>query len=135
MDLHHCKNTAKLTLATLLFFITLAACNGGSAQTLRYGKKVHYAQGEPLDFPDLTLEFVGITEYPPSDLYPRSMYAYEFKASKEGESQLISWSSGTGDIGPTFFEISGKKFSLELALSDELGPLEKDELVVWRLKD
>jgi hypothetical protein len=44
---------------------------------------------------------------------------------------VVSWSSGTGDIGPVQFEIDGKRFLLELRQSDKLGKLQGNELVIW----
>jgi hypothetical protein len=43
---------------------------------------------------------------------------------------MISWSSGTGDIGPTIFHVGNEQFWLELKRSDKLGKLKDDELVV-----
>lgn len=129
------KKIIQFALTTFLLPIAVAACNQASAQHQKYGEIIQYAQGQPLHYPDLTLEFLGIKEHPPSDLYPRSMYAYEFEVSQGSLSQVISWSSGTGDIGPTYFELSGKTYALELALSDELGMLEKGELVLWRVDE
>ena len=132
MVLYILKNITKITLTTVLLLITVAACNRVSTKPPGYGVKIQYAQGQPLNFPDVTLEFVGKRESPPSEYYPRSMYSYDFKVSQGSQSQLISWSSGTGDIGPTLFELAGNRYALELAMSDKLGSLDEDELVSWR---
>lgn len=63
------------------------------------------------------------------------MYSYDFKVYQGSQSQLISWSSGTGDIGPTLFELAGNRYALELAMSDKLGILDENELVLWRVDD
>jgi len=97
-----------------------------------YGVNIHYAQGQPLNFPDITLEFVGKREAPTSSEYPRSMTFYDFKVYQSSRVQLVSWSAGTGDIGPTLFELAGNRYALELAMSDKLGALGEDELVLWR---
>ncbi|MCB0193465.1 MAG: hypothetical protein KDJ65_16070 [Anaerolineae bacterium] len=34
---------------------------------------------------------------------------------------------GTGDIGPTLFELAGNKYALELAMSDKLGNIAPQE--------
>lgn len=130
----HKKNT-RLTLTTVLLLISAAACNGSSTQGPGYGMKVQYTQGQALNFPDVTLEFAGKRETPPSPDYPRSIYHYDFKVYQGDQSKLISWSAGTGDIGPTRFELAGNTYALELAMSDELGPLEKNELVLWQVDD
>jgi hypothetical protein len=47
-------------------------------------------------------------------------------------SKTISWSSGTGLIDWTDFEVSGKNFALELRGSRKFGWLKENELVVSR---
>ena len=121
MALQLVKQITKTTLTTVLLLITVVACNRASTQQPRYGVKIQYAQGQPLDFPDVTLEFVGERESPASSDYPRSMTFYDFRVYQGSQAQLISWSAGTGDIGPTFFELAGNSYALELALSDKLG--------------
>ena len=97
-----------------------------------YGVRIHYAQGQLLNLPDVTLEFVGMRESPASSDYPRSMIFYDFKVYQGDQVQLVSWTAGTGDIGPTVFELAGHRYALDLAISDRLGALEADELVLWR---
>ena len=135
MVLYSVKNITKITLTTVLLLITVAACKRASTKPPRYGVKIQYAQGQPLNFPDVTLEFVGKRESPPSSDYPRSMYSYDFKVYQGSQSQLISWSSGTGDNGPTLFELGGNRYALELAMSDKLGVLDENELVLWQEDD
>jgi len=129
------KNIFKVTFTTVLLLITVVSCNHITTQQPSYGVKIQYVQGQPLSFPDIILEFVGKRESPPSDYYPRSMYYYDFKVYRDSQSQLISWSAGTGDIGPTVFELAGNRYALELAISDKLGILDENELVLWRLDD
>ena len=47
---------------------------------------------------------------------------------------MISWTTGTGVIDPTDFEIDGKRYLLELRHSDKLGKLQDNELVIWQAK-
>ena len=133
MVLYIVKKVTKIALPTALLLITVVACNRVSTKPPRYGEKIQYAHGQLLNFPDVTLEFVGKRESPPSDHYPRSMYSYDFKVYQGNQSQLISWSSGTGDIGPTLFELTGNRYALELVMSDKLGILDENELVLWRV--
>ena len=126
------KHIAKTTLTTVLVLMIMVACNRTSTQPPMYGIKIQYAQRQPLNFPDVTLEFVGKRESPASSDYPRSMTFYDFKVYQGSQAQLISWSAGTGDIGPTLFELAGNKCALELAMSDKLGSMDEDELVLWR---
>ena len=122
----------KITLITALLLIMVVACNRISSQPPSYGGKIHYAQGQPLNFPDVTVEFVGKREAPASTNYPRGMTFYDFKVYRGSQAQLVAWSAGTGDIGPTLFELAGNKYALELAMSDRLGSLAEDELVLWQ---
>ena len=45
---------------------------------------------------------------------------------------MVSWTTGTGVIDPTNFEIDGKHYQLELHRSDKLGKLKDNELVIWQ---
>ena len=132
MALYIVKDITKTTLTTVLLLIMVVACHRAATQPPLYGVKIHYAQGQPLNFPDVTLEFVGKRESPTSSDYPRGMTFYDFKVYQGSRAQLVSWSAGTGDIGPTLFELAGNRYALELAMSDKLGSLDEDELVLWR---
>jgi hypothetical protein len=44
---------------------------------------------------------------------------------------MVSWTTGTGLIGPMDFEIGGKHYRLELRHSHTLGKLQDNELVIW----
>ena len=70
--MHIVKDSIKFSLTTILVLIALLACNQASAPQIKYGEKIKYAQGQPLNFPDLTLEFVGIKESPPQ-IYTRAV--------------------------------------------------------------
>ena len=131
MSLLTLKHITKASLSIVLLFMTAAACND-TVPAPFYGEKIHYAQGEALNFPDLTIEFVGKREAPITSDYPQGMTFYDFKVYQGTQAQLISWSAGTGDIGPTLFELAGNRYALELAMSDELGSLAEDELVLWQ---
>lgn len=106
------------------------ACQAQPANvTPTYGARVIYVQGQPLAFPDFTLEFVGQRQET-SPEFPRGFIFYDFTVTHDNQTQTVSWSSGAGDIGPAYFEVDGKPFWLELAYSDEHGWLEDDELVI-----
>lgn len=64
----------------------------------------------------------------------RGWWTYDFKFRGKGDEQTVSWSAGTGDIGPTRFRVNGTDFQIELSRSDELGPLREDEMVVSLVK-
>ena len=117
-------NRKMIPLAVSCFYllIAVAGCNQASSQPPVYGAKVYYALNQPLTFPDLTLEFIGQRKVNASPQFPRDFIFYDFKVSQGNQTQTISWSAGTGDIGPTLFEIGGQNYWLKLAMSDKLGP-------------
>ncbi len=127
-------NRKMIPLAVSCFFLLLAVtgCNRASSQPPVYGAKVYYTLNQPLVFPDVTLEFIGARKVSASPQFPRDFTFYDFKVSQGSQTQTISWSAGTGDIGPTSFEIGGQNYLLELAMSDKLGALAEDELVLWK---
>jgi hypothetical protein len=65
-----------------------------------------------------------------SKLYPRGFLNHDFVVSAGSERITVTWSAGTGDIGPALFTIAGTGFGLELARSDSRGRLKPDELVI-----
>jgi len=65
-------------------------------------------------------------------VYPRGFLYYDFKVSKGKTEKVVSWTTGTGVIDPTDFEIDGKRYQLELRHSDKLGKLKENNLVVWQ---
>lgn len=109
------------------FFSSLCGKTGNSEA--RFGEKVKFSPNSPLKFEDFDLTYIG--ERPvASDKFPRGFLYRDFKIKTAAEEQTVSWSSGTGDIAPTLFVIGGKKYELELAISDRLGKLAENELVV-----
>jgi len=117
-------------LGSLLAFVGPVSCGqAASEQKASYATRVKYQAGQKIEFPDFTVEYVGerrtgVTAYPRGFLY------YDFKVRTANIEKVVSWSSGTGDIGPVEFEIGSKRFLLELRRSDKLGKLNKDELVI-----
>jgi hypothetical protein len=64
------------------------------------------------------------------------MTVYDFLITKGDKTQTVSWSSGTGDIAPTAFNVDGKDFLLELGISDVIkGSLGEGNLVIWKKSD
>jgi hypothetical protein len=96
-----------------------------------YGAKVRYSSEKTIRFPDFELRFTGERRVT-TPQFPRGFVYHDFTASTKSERVKVSWSSGTGDIGPAGFTIAGKKFRLELSRSDTAGRLKTDELVVSR---
>jgi hypothetical protein len=94
-----------------------------------YGAKVSFTKTRRLNFPDFVLEYVGDRRVR-SKHYPRGFLIRDFAVSAGSERITVTWSAGTGDIGPALFTIGGKDFGLELVRSDSLGRLKPNELVV-----
>lgn len=123
-------------IAVLLISMFLNVCGSGGASENRaqkYGEKVSYASGEELKFPDFTVKFTGKREQKyPNENSNLKMTVYDFEVAKGEAKKKVSWSSGTGDIGPAFFEIGGGSYVLELSQSDVLKSLEEGFLVIWK---
>jgi hypothetical protein len=118
-------------LSGLLAFSGPVSCgHAASEQKPLYGTRVKYRLGQKVEFPDFTIAYVG-ERRKSVPVYPRGFLCYDFKVSKGKAEKVVSWTTGTGDIGPMAFEIGGKHYQLELRHSDKLGKLNDNELVVW----
>jgi hypothetical protein len=106
---------------------------GASGEKASYGTRVKYGAGKKIEFPDFTVEYVGERRQS-SPAYPRGFLYYDFKVSTGKTEKTVSWTAGTGDIGPVEFDIGGKHYQLELRRSDKLGKLNDNELVIWQGK-
>ncbi len=122
---------ARLTtypVKSLLIFLLVLTLDASADSPSRYDTKIPYRENQAVVFPDFTLTYTGSREVKgPGKL---SWKAHEFTVSTGGKEQKVSWSSGTGDIGPTQFTAAGKIFFLELSISDTLGRLKPGELVI-----
>ena len=128
------KNNSALILffSGLLAFIGPVSCgHAAPEQKASYGARVKYRADEKIEFPDFTIEYIGERRQS-APAYPRGFLYYDFKVRTATIEKVVSWSSGTGDIGPVEFEIGGKRFLLELRASDKLGKLKENELVIWK---
>ena len=128
------KNNSTLILlfSGLLVFLGLVSCgHAASEQKASYGTRVKYRAGQKIEFPDFTVEYVG-ERRESVPVYPRGFLYYDFKVNKGKAEKVVSWTTGTGVIDPTDFEIEGKHYQLELRHSDKLGKLKENELVIWQ---
>jgi hypothetical protein len=126
------KNNSTLLFLGLLAFIGPVSCgHAASEQKASYGTRVKYRVGKKIEFPDFTIEYVG-ERRKSLPVYPRGFLNYDFNVSQGKAEKMVSWTSGTGDIGPVDFEIGGKQYQLELRHSDKLGKLKDNELVIWQ---
>lgn len=109
----------------------LVACSqaAGSSDTAAYGSKVRFGLDRKLRFPDFEMIYLGKRHVTPPQ-YPRGWWIHDFKVRGKGNEQTVSWSAGTGDIGPNRFRVNGADFQIELSRSDKLGSLREDEMVV-----
>ena len=128
------KNNSTLILlfSGLLVFFGLVSCgHAASEQKASYGTRVKYRAGQKIEFPDFTVEYVG-ERRESVPVYPRGFLYYDFKVNKGKAEKVVSWTTGTGVIDSTDFEIEGKHYQLELRHSDKLGKLKENELVIWQ---
>ena len=120
-------------LALLIYLATLSGChkqilNPSLDTRPSYGVKIKYAEGQPIAFPDFTIEFVG--EKPPRSYenYPR----HEFRIMRKGEVQNVSWGRDQGDIGRVKFKVGDNNYLMELIGSQQYGLLGENVLVIWK---
>lgn len=132
----------KFNFAILTFVFScflLSSCQSfhtaASESVGEYGAKISYSDKSAKRFPDLTVKFIERRDIKVPG-YNGNFSYYDFVVSKDGEKKIISWSSGTGDIGPAFFSIGGKDYVLELSASEGFqGFLNEGEMVVWQRRD
>jgi hypothetical protein len=119
-----------LLVGCVFAFTGAVSCgHAASEQNASYGSRVKYGPGQKIEFPDFTIQYVG-ERRKETPAYPKGFLYYDFKVRTPSIEKIVSWSSGTGDIGPVEFEIGGKRFLLELRRSDKLGKLNENELVI-----
>ncbi len=124
--------TMKTKLAPIMLCLSVLLPSAGRAELIKYGQVFRFEPAQQIEFPDFHLQFIGRK---PNVFYPGSTSrrlgdVYEFGVSTPTTSQVIRWSSGTGEIGPEVFEVQGKCFWLELHGSDRFGRLEENQAVV-----
>ena len=120
-------------LALLICLAALAGCHEQIPDPARntqasYGVKIKYTQGQPIEFPDFTIEFVG--QKPPRsyEKYPR----HEFRVMRQGEVQEVSWGRDRGDIGRVKFKVGDNNYLMELIGSQEYGFMGENVLAIWK---
>lgn len=127
----------RVVRVTLSIAALLAIISGSSAEDLAkavsYDTKTRFEQGRTLRFPDFELTYAGRHHVEPAQ-YPRGWWVHDFNVRSKAREQSVSWSAGTGNIGPTRFTVNGAEFQLELSHSDKLGTLHEDEVVVSKVK-
>jgi len=124
-------NISLILAVSILSFLSIdCSSRTGGAD---YNSVVSFSKGEKITFPDFVFEYRDEREV--ENTFPNGnkvkMKYYDFEANNGGERVIVSWSSGTGDIAPSSFEIGGNKYELELAISEKLSKnLAENELVI-----
>ena len=93
-----------------------------------------------IQYPDFSIRFLG-TKHVTPEVYPRGWLVWEFEVQPNDTTDklIVTWSEGTGVIAPTYFEVAGKEYVLEMvyteAIEDSLNShLEDDEMIIWKEK-
>lgn len=86
---------------------------------MNYGEIATFKKGKLLSFPDFGIEYTGIrkktTQFNNGNSFTFTLY--DFLIKKNGAEKTISWSPGTGAIGPQNFEFNDRKYTIELTYS------------------
>ena len=119
-------------ITLLISLFGFVACLGALAPvTADYGLVYPFRTGAVLRYPDFTLTYIGERRVS-SDVFPNGFLYHDFSVATTSDTTPISWSAGTGDIGPTAFAVGSERYLLELERSDILGDLPDNSLVVHR---
>ena len=121
--------TASLAAAAAVIIATVLAVPASGAEL---GEPVRFSKGRSVATGPLTIEYLGERRVSHPVFKPGFTF-HDFKVSDGRETKTISWSSGTGEVGPQEFSLSGTLYQLELRRSvAREGWLRDDELVLWR---
>ncbi|MEN6440786.1 MAG: hypothetical protein ABFD97_19620 [Syntrophobacter sp.] len=124
-------------MACLLVLALLSFLEAGECGTSPYGKPAKYSLNMVISYPDFTIRFIG-TRREVSKVYPRGFLYYDFEIiSNKGSKTKVSWSSGTGVLGPVEFSVEGGRYYLELKANSlerdpEMSWLKENEMIIWR---
>jgi hypothetical protein len=103
-------------------------------QEAKYGKWKRYSKEYFLIYPDLNLHYKGTSlgAFYPGSSTRRMGDEYNFIAESGNHKVDISWSQGTGEIGPVFFTLADKNFVIEMERSEILDQWALDDtLIIW----
>lgn len=106
--------------------------NSVTMKAYQHGTKIDYRDGKAKVLPDISVRFLEERKQANPNM-PFLGNVYDFEVSQGDEKKKVMWSSGTGDIGPTFFEIGGEGYVLELQHSDgPEGRMKQGEMIIWK---
>lgn len=130
LSCNNLKYTGMLVIAITIF--TLFGCSMKSGD-VNYNSVVSFSKGEKIKFPDFVLEYQGERnekkEFPNGNSL--NFKFHDFSLTNGSQQKTISWSSGTGDIGPVQFEFESKSYAIEMSYSEKLKTkLGSSELVI-----
>ncbi len=97
-----------------------------------YGEEIPFGPGHAVQYPDFALEYVGQHQVS-SDVYPRGFHFYDFRVSRDGATQDVSWTDGTGVIEPADFTFAGVDYTLEITDRSGMGPFSIGRLVIEKV--
>ncbi|MDC6385318.1 hypothetical protein PP180_08055 [Muricauda sp. SK9] len=117
----------------ILFICSCIAPKNGKMNN--YNSKVKFKLKQEILFPDFSIQYMGKETVQGPNQAKWKMTIYHFQVLNDDINKKISWSSGSGDIGPLLFEFNNKNFALELKYSEILesdNNLKENELVITR---
>jgi hypothetical protein len=128
------------TQGLLLLLFLAVACISMGACTLavgstdgQYGEALQYMSGRTINLPDFSIEYIGEHRvYPPQ--YQRGFLYHDFQVKSGSVAQTVSWTDGTGELGPIDFEFSGTPYTLELTERQTIGSIGYGTLIVEKLQ-
>lgn len=101
-----------------------------STATAQYGTKVLAIKDARVHFPDFDLTYTGTTSRSVPNNKKLSITFHHYELERNGVSGEVRWSSGLGEIAPIQFDFDGKKYAIERAISDTVGSLSENEIVI-----
>lgn len=117
--------------AGCLVFSLFAASVLGAAE---FGQPVTFAKGRPVEVGGLVVEYLG-DRHVDHPVFKPGFTFQDFRIGNGKESKTVSWSGGTGCIGPVDFSLGGVTYMLELRASvARKGWLKDNQLVLWTEK-
>jgi hypothetical protein len=124
----------ELVLVVAVIGAMLSACAKNLVYA-PYGNPVRFAKGREIVFRDFSMHFLGERRVSHPVFRPGFRYL-DFAVTGRKGTQTVSWSSGTGVIDSTSFQVEGRDYELELRGSvARKGWLRDDEMVVWPESD
>src|SRR5437016_3492781 len=97
--------THLLPCAVLLaLFLSMVGSSGLGADL---ATKTPFKKDQKLTFPGFSVTYLG-ERWVANEHFPRGFLYQDFRIENGKETKIVSWSAGTGDIGPAPFQIAGR---------------------------